>query len=223
LNRFYSTQHIVSMTEVTNTIQWKDETILDYINRWRVLSLSEVSAVEMCTQGMACDLLYVLQMSKTQTFQDLATKAHDMEVTIANRRDSSFSVTESKNDGAEFKKNAKFSTSLIKETITISKASPIQISRGPNPTEKRSAHFNDTFRRRPTLKELQQKKYPFPYSNLLGMVDDLLEQGVIQLPEPKRPEDVKRAADLKYCHYHRMVTHPLEKCVKLRERIMRLI
>jgi len=69
-NRFYSTQHTVNMTELTNTKQWKEEQVLDYINRWRALSLeckdrlSEASAMEMCTQGMALDLLYVLQMSK---------------------------------------------------------------------------------------------------------------------------------------------------------------
>jgi len=58
LNRFYSTKRTVTMTELTNTKQWKDEPVLDYINRWRLLSfeckdhLSEPSAVEMCTQGM---------------------------------------------------------------------------------------------------------------------------------------------------------------------------
>jgi len=63
------------------------ELVLDYINRWRALSLEckdklfKVSALEMCTQGMAWDLLYVLEMSKPQTFQELATKTHDMEVT----------------------------------------------------------------------------------------------------------------------------------------------
>jgi len=66
LNRFYCIQRIVSMTELTNTKQWKDEPVLDYINRWRALSLeckdrlSEASAMEMCTQGMAWDLLYVI-------------------------------------------------------------------------------------------------------------------------------------------------------------------
>jgi len=50
-----------------------------------------------------------------------------VEVTIANRRDSPFSVTEPKNDRAEFKKNAKVSTSSIKEAMTISKAGPVQI------------------------------------------------------------------------------------------------
>jgi len=58
LNRFYSTQRVISMIELTNTKQWKDEPILDYINRWRVLSLeckdrlSEAFAVEMCTHAL---------------------------------------------------------------------------------------------------------------------------------------------------------------------------
>jgi len=39
LNRFYSTQRTVSMTEMTTTKQWKDELVLDYINHWRALRL----------------------------------------------------------------------------------------------------------------------------------------------------------------------------------------
>ena len=40
--------------ELTNTKQWKDELVVDYINRWRSLSLYykdrlfEVSTMEMC-------------------------------------------------------------------------------------------------------------------------------------------------------------------------------
>ncbi|VVA41101.1 PREDICTED: retrotransposon, partial [Prunus dulcis] len=34
LNRFYSTRRTVSMMELTNTKQWKDEPVVDYINRW---------------------------------------------------------------------------------------------------------------------------------------------------------------------------------------------
>jgi len=75
LNRIYSTQRTVSMTELTNTKHWKDEPILDYINHWRSFNLeckdclSETSAVEMFTQGIEWDLLlYVPQMSKPRTF-----------------------------------------------------------------------------------------------------------------------------------------------------------
>jgi len=62
------------MTELTKTKQWKDEPVIDYINRWRYLSLeckdrlSEASTVEMCAQGMEWDLLYVLQISRPMTF-----------------------------------------------------------------------------------------------------------------------------------------------------------
>jgi len=79
------------MTKMANTKQWKDKLVLDSINRWRALGLeckdrlSEASVVKMCTQGMVWDLLYVLQMSKPQTFQELATKAYDVEVIIASR------------------------------------------------------------------------------------------------------------------------------------------
>jgi len=67
-----------------------------------------------------------------------------------------------------------------------------RIARKQRQEEKWSAPFKDSTRRRPMLKELQKKKYPFPYSYLSGMLDNLLEKGVIQLPEAKRSEEVKR-------------------------------
>ncbi|TYK19631.1 ty3-gypsy retrotransposon protein [Cucumis melo var. makuwa] len=66
LNRFYSTRRIVNMIELTATKQRKGEPVIDYINRWRALSLDckdrliELSAVEMCTQGMHWGLVYIL-------------------------------------------------------------------------------------------------------------------------------------------------------------------
>jgi len=78
-------------------------------------------------------------------------------------------------------------------------------------------------RRHPTLKELQEKKYPFLDSDLPRMMEDLLEKGVIQLLELKRHEDVGWTTNPQCRHYHKMVGHPLEKCVTLKERIMRLI
>lgn len=131
LNRFYSTQRIVSMTELTNTKQWKDEPVLDYISRWRSLSLeckdrlTEASVIEMCAQGMEWDLLYVLQMCKPRTFQELATKAHDMEMTIASRRGKSSSLPDSRKDKGEFKKNPKSSKSSNKESMAASTGEPV--------------------------------------------------------------------------------------------------
>jgi len=79
----------------------------------------------MCKKGVAWNLLYDIKLSKPQTFQQLTTKAHDMEVTIANHHDSSFNVAESKKNRAKFRKNDKFPTSSTEEMMTISKAGPV--------------------------------------------------------------------------------------------------
>ena len=90
LNRFHSTRKTVSMMELTNTKQWKDESIVDYINHWRSLSLDckdrlfKVLAVELCIQGMHWGLLFILQVIRARTFEELATRAHDIELSIAN-------------------------------------------------------------------------------------------------------------------------------------------
>ena len=91
--------------------------------------MSEASAVEMYAQGMEWDLLYVLQMSKPRTFQGLATKAHDMEMRIANRRGKSSSPYEFKKDKGETKKHSKPSKASTKETMTTSVQKPVRISR----------------------------------------------------------------------------------------------
>ena len=55
------------MMKLTNTKQWKDEPVVDYINWWRSLSLDckdrliEIFAIEMYIQGMHWGLLYILQ------------------------------------------------------------------------------------------------------------------------------------------------------------------
>jgi len=81
--------------------------------------------------------------------------------------------------------------------------------------------MRDAGKKRPTLKELQEKKYPFSDSDLSGMLDDLLEKGINELPPLKHPEESGRTNDPKYYQYHLVVSNPLEKCITLKERIMR--
>ncbi|KAH7835782.1 hypothetical protein Vadar_029832 [Vaccinium darrowii] len=217
LNRFYSTRRTVSMMELTSTKQWKDEPVADYINRWHAISLdckdrlSELSAVEMCMNGMHWGLLYILQGIKPHTFEELATRAHDMEINIANPGGGNPPTVEHSKYKNGTKSDKLFAAST-EESMAVSMV-PVKITRKDKKKEENPRN------KYPTLKELQEKRYPFPDADVPSMLEDLLEKEVVQLPECKRPEEMGKIHDPRYCHYHRIVSHPTEKCFVLKDLI----
>ncbi|KAM1188637.1 hypothetical protein ACFX2J_024416 [Malus domestica] len=76
--------------------------------------------------------------------------------------------------------------------------------------------------RRRTLKELEEKTYQFPDSDVVAMLEELLEKKVIGLPECRRPEEMNRIDNPRYCKFHCFISHPTEKCFVLKDLIMKL-
>lgn len=83
----------------------KDEPVLEYINHWRALSLEckdlliETSAVEMCINGMDWDLLYILHGIRPRSFQEHATRAHDMEISLKKKEKGDFFGSKEREEG----------------------------------------------------------------------------------------------------------------------------
>lgn len=112
-------------------------------------------------------------------------------------------------------KGDKFSSSSKVESMVVNMV-PVKI---PRKDKKKDENPQD---KGPTLNEPQEKKYSFPDSDVPGMLEDLLEKKVIQLPECKSPEEMGKVNDPRYCHYHRIVSHSTQKCFVLKELILDL-
>ncbi|GKV04930.1 hypothetical protein SLEP1_g17015 [Rubroshorea leprosula] len=229
LTRFYNTKRTVSLPELANTKQKKDESVIDFVERWRNLVLncrekiSEISSIDMCVQGMHWGLLYNLQANMPHTFEELATRAHDLEIQIA--RHGNFLPTNA-HDKKESRKDVKkeVKPSKAKETMAVTTA-PVKISQQkpkPNPKQGVKIVEDQGQKKKSTLKELQQKEYPFADSEVPAIFEQLLALNLIELPAPKRPEEVGRVNDPKYCKYHQIVSHPIGKCFVLKDLIVRL-
>ncbi|KAG5569889.1 hypothetical protein H5410_059655 [Solanum commersonii] len=89
---------VVSMIKLTKARQGEDELVVDFIDRWRSLSLNckdrlnETSSIEMYIQGINWGLHYILQGLNPNTFEELATRTHNMELNMTLREDQQSSV-----------------------------------------------------------------------------------------------------------------------------------
>jgi len=92
-------------------------------------------------------------------------KAHDIEMIITSRRGKSSSLPDSRKDKGEFKKNSKSWKSSNKESLAASTGKSVRIFRKTKYENKKSEFPKDVGKKRSTLKELQEKKYPFSDSD----------------------------------------------------------
>ena len=145
-----------------------------------------------------------------------------MELSLSSHGEKGLPVDQQHKEKKDTRRGDKSSRSMVKESMAVA-VEPVKISSKENRRmEKRAGPIQEREKRRLTLKEMEEKTYPFPDADVRGMLEDLLEKNVIKLPECKRPEEMGRTNDPKYCMYHRVVSHPVEKCFVLKDLILRL-
>jgi len=72
--------------------------------------------------------------------------------------------------------------------------------------------FQKSERKKSSLKEWQEKVYPFPDSDISSILDDLLEVNLIELSKVKCLKEANQVDNSNYCKYHCLINHPIEKC-----------
>ncbi|KAB2617814.1 hypothetical protein D8674_013683 [Pyrus ussuriensis x Pyrus communis] len=104
-------------------------------------------------------------------------------------------ITDYRNDKVLGPKVDKASWKPTKEAMTVN-ATPVKISTRGKAIQIEA--FRDQEMRTCTLKELEEKTYPFPNSDVVVMLKDLLDKKVIDLLECKWPEEMNRTDSPRY-------------------------
>lgn len=89
---FYSTHRSVGVTELTEAKQRQHESVDDFIAIWINLELSceqeffEAQQLKMCINCFRYEVSHILASQTIQTFEELCSKAHDLEAQILRKK-----------------------------------------------------------------------------------------------------------------------------------------
>ena len=205
----------INIADLASTKPKKGESMTDFINRWRNLSikcdrtLTEDEAVNLIMKNIDGWMGMLLGVTKVNTFKDLLRSVSNME------RMSPHTVPNFMNNrpqrGARAETKVAF-TSLKDKMVAnadtqggSSSTNGNNYNKGPRPNPGGSSRSFES------LKQKKSKPYSFRKDKVAQIFRGALKNG-LTLPASKRPEDADKSDEPNFCPYHRIIGHSIEDC-----------
>jgi len=73
------------------------------------------------------------------------------------------------------------------------------------------------------LRGSEENECPYSEFDASEILRKLHEKRLIRLVESRRSKEIGRTNDPKYCKYHRIISHPIEKCKAFKRQVLQLL
>jgi hypothetical protein len=226
-----------SLLELSQMKQGRDENIDDYIVRFRnsyvrlTREMHPEDAVDMCIHGMQQHWSLEVSRREPKTFSALGS---DVAATKLEFEKAPHIMKLYRNAGTsdytkKFQSTTKPFNNGNKPKVQQAESNTTRLSgmsTGPRPNMHILGSRNEQGhgqRARPSIHELLKKQYIFRRDLVKTFFNQLLQQGALNLPEPRRPDQTGMTENPLYCPYHRYVGHVIEDYVAFKEWLQRAI
>jgi Retrotransposon gag protein len=213
--RFVMVSDKINIADLASTKPKKGESMTDFINRWRNLSikcnrtLTEDEAVNLIMKNIDGWMGMLLDVIKVNTFKDLLRSVSNMEKMSPHTMPSFMSNSPQRGTRAETKVAfTSLEEKMIANTNTQSGSSGTSdnnYNRGPRPNPGGSSQAFET------LKQKKTKPYSCRKDKFAQIFRGAVKNGPT-LPASKRPEDADKSDEPNFCPYHRVLGHSIEDC-----------
>lgn len=221
-SHFISLSKEITVLELSQIKQKRDEKIEDYVVRFRnsyvclTREMHAADAVQMCIHGMQQHWLVGIARRSPKTFSELGeVAATKMEFERAPQIMELYKNA-GNNDNRRFNSSYKTVNNGGKPKLSAeSNATTTVPVFGPRDDQRPN--------KRPNIRELLNKQYVFRRDLVKSLFEQMNEHHLLTLPNPTRPDQVNMVENNLYCPYHRYVGHKIEDCIAFKEWLQRAV
>nr|CAD1837639.1 unnamed protein product [Ananas comosus var. bracteatus] len=208
----------VSLGELAELKQGRDERVEDYVARWRNMSilypdaLKPTQAVELCIKGMQS--WYSMEREKVELEYQRSPEIlalYKNAKAIDNTRRSLPQKTSNSGGGGPSRKVTEANV------VHQPKSAPQNREKMPITSEAQ------TRKSQSWIEERKNKTYSFKREKVPRIFEQVMKTKKLVLPEPTKPEEVHKTDDPLYCPYHRSIGHKIEDCFIFKDWVERAL